>query len=198
MRRWLTSARTPWHRSLRPSQLASLLWLGRLLVPSSAPTVAQTPQAKPTTDAIAAEREATQEQRRYEDRVALRALATECRFNAATLRKNRDYRPDPRFAVPLRQVALDAATSALAELPASVREDVSPVLQDVLWFNQLVTTRMSLVDISTGDTVARDLMTELHGVGTALPPRLDTVADSLDAATRSGSWTAVIYKLPAM
>src|SRR5262245_58083369 len=77
-----------------------------------------------TTDAIAAEREATLEQRRHEDRVALRALTAECRLNAEALRKKVEYRPDPRFAVPLRQVALDAATSAIAELPSPVRDDV--------------------------------------------------------------------------
>ena len=87
--------------------------------------------------------------------------------------------PDPRFMVPLRQSALDAATSALADLPKTDREEAQTVLQDVLWFNQLVTTRMANFD-ERGDTVARALVTELHDVGVNLAPRLEALASRLE------------------
>ena len=132
-----------------------------------------------TTQAIAAQQREAQEQRLHEDRVLIRALATECRFNATTLRQEREYMPDPRFMVPLRQSALDAATSALADLPRTDREEAQTVLQDVLWFNQLVTTRMANFD-KRGDTVARALVTELHDVGVNLAPRLEALASRLE------------------
>jgi hypothetical protein len=134
-----------------------------------------------TTTAIAAQQQETLNQRRHEDRVLIRALATECRFNAITLRQEREYKPDPRFMVLLRQSALDAATAALAALPEADRTEAQNVLQDVLWFNQLVTTRMASFD-ERGDTVARALVTELHDEGAGLAPRLEALADRLDSA----------------
>ena len=132
-----------------------------------------------TTQAIAAQQREAQEQRLHEDRVLIRALATECRFNAITLRQEREYQPDPRFMVPLRQSALDAATSALADLPEAERTVAQDVLQDVLWFNQLVTTRMASFD-ERGDTVSRALVFDLHDVGIGLAPRLEALADRLE------------------
>jgi hypothetical protein len=134
-----------------------------------------------TRQAIAAQQQEMQEQRRHENRVVIWALATECRFNAITLRQEREYKPDPRLMVPLRQSASDAATSALADLPKTDREEAQNVLQDVLWFNQLVSTRMANYD-ERGDTVARALVFELRDVGVGLAPRLEALADRLETA----------------
>lgn len=134
-----------------------------------------------TTQAIEAEREAAQEQRLHEDRTRLRALATECRLNAATLREAREYRPEPRYMAPLRQSALDAATAALADLSVHDWEQAQPAIRDVLWFNQLIATRLLLID-DAGDKMPRALHDELQKVGGRLPGELDALANRLDPA----------------
>jgi hypothetical protein len=132
-----------------------------------------------TQQAIAADRAAAHGQRLHEDRTRIRALATECRLNAATLREEREYRPDPRYMAPLRQSALDAATAALADLPKADWEQAQPVIRDVLWFNQLIATRLPMID-QRGDTVARALVFELGEVGKRLPNQLDALAERLE------------------
>lgn len=134
-----------------------------------------------TTEAIAEERRAAQEQRLHEDRTLIRALITETRLNAATLRKERLYQPDPRMMVPLRQSALDRATGALADLPEKTRKGVELTISDLLWFNQLVTTRVSQID-DKGDTVSKAFTDELAEVCNLLPDRLDKMAAALEEA----------------
>jgi hypothetical protein len=135
-----------------------------------------------TLQAIAADRAAALEQRLHEDQTRLRALATECRLNAATLREEREYRPEPRYMAPLRQSAFDAATAALANLSDDDWEQAQPAIRDVLWFNQLIATRLLLID-DAGDKIPRALHDELQKVGGHLPGELDALASRLPTWT---------------
>lgn len=137
-----------------------------------------------TRQAINAEQEAAREQRRRETRTAIRALATECRLNARTLREPRKYLPDPRFLAPLRNSALDTATAEISTLPETVQRDAIAVFEDVLWFNRLVSTRIAALT-ADGEGVAHAHLSELEELGKNLPGQLDDVAGKLEAQADS-------------
>jgi hypothetical protein len=134
-----------------------------------------------TQEAINADRDAARQMRAHEDYAAIRALASECRLNADVLTERRDYAPDPRLLSPLRYIAFDQATTAIASLPTDVQQMAHAVLKDVLWFNRLVAARLVGMR-EEGDAVARALILELEKLANNLPPQLNAIATQLDAA----------------
>jgi hypothetical protein len=132
-----------------------------------------------TARAIAADREVIQEQREHADNAALRAFAAECRLNAAVLQP-RNYEPDPRLRAPLLITGYTGSASSIAVLSPDDQVHVQTVMQDVLWFNQLIAARLSQHQI--GREISGAMATELEQLADNLPRQLTDLATRLDDA----------------